>query len=850
MAINFTDSPSNGATQTISGRTYTYNSAKNKWDTTATEVTGPTATVYASVDNLPTSGNITGSQAFVSGTNRLYIWNGSGWYNIALINNTPTISGASSSYALAIDGTATTVTLVATDPEGLPVTYSIASDTSGNIATVAQGTGASTNVFTITPSTNTAHAGTFSLTFRASDGINLATAVSSFTLAFSVANSKYTTALITSVGANNATNVSFDDKSTSNHTLTAANQATQNTFSPYRHGGYSTYFDGSGDYLTLAEQTSSAYGTAAFTIETWAYFTAGAAGSAYRYLFGQGSSTSGTNNLGLYIQGNVLKVWHNGAATITGTTTISLDTWYHIALVRNGTTLKLYLNGAEEGSVSNSSDITSTSAGISISRWSEISDTQDFAGYMRDFRIVKGTAVYTSAFNSSLPDAPLTAITNTSLLTCHLPYIGDGSTNSHSITINGNTSVRPFAPYDSQEYIAADHSGSICLDGTTDRISAAASTDFGFGTGDFTVEWWIYFNSITNYEYQIDMRSADNDTPLSIFTRTNLQNQIGIYVSNTVIASGTYSFKPGIWTHYAICKTGGYLKGYFNGKEDFSISCTRDYGTTEAISIGSVYGNNNYYVNGNMADVRIVKGTAIYTSAFSPPTAPLTAVTNTKLLVQSTDAGIIDKAQVIKDFRLSGNVKSSTTQNKFLTSSIYFDGSGDYMRATNNEGLFDLGFNGDPFTIEWWQWWPTIQNTKSLGPQTGGGYGGWNGSTGHQLTLFTYSSSANLFYQWWNGSSRTDYEFNHGGAITASTWQHWATVYDGTNFSTYIDGTRIGHRTSGNAFGSVSTKYITLGSSVDLQNQTEIYYSDVRITKGLARYSGTTLTVPTAALDG
>ena len=43
MAINFTDSPANGATQTISGRTYTYNSTKNKWDTTATEVTGPTA---------------------------------------------------------------------------------------------------------------------------------------------------------------------------------------------------------------------------------------------------------------------------------------------------------------------------------------------------------------------------------------------------------------------------------------------------------------------------------------------------------------------------------------------------------------------------------------------------------------------------------------------------------------------------------------------------------------------------------------------------------------------------------------------------------------------------------------
>lgn len=195
-------------------------------------------TEYATVDNLPTSGNSTGDQALVTGTNRLYIWNGSGWYNIALINTTPSISGASSAYTLASDGTATTVTITATDPEGLPIIYSIASDTSGSIATVSQGTGSNTNVFTITPSTNTANAGTFSLTFRASDGVNIATAVSSFTLRFSVQNSNYTTALITSVGGNNAVNNSFDDASTNNHTITANGNVTQNTFSPYRHGGY------------------------------------------------------------------------------------------------------------------------------------------------------------------------------------------------------------------------------------------------------------------------------------------------------------------------------------------------------------------------------------------------------------------------------------------------------------------------------------------------------------------------------------------------------------------------------------------------------------------------------------
>ena len=266
MAINFTDSPANGATQVIGGRTYTYNSAKNKWDTTATEVTGPTATVYANVDALPTSGNITGAQAYVSGNNRLYIWNGTGWYNIALINTAPTISGVNSSYALAIDGTATTVTITATDPEGLPITYSIASDTSGNIATVTQ----SSNVFTITPTTNTANAGTFSLTFRASDGINLATAVSEFTLQFKVSNSNYTTALITTNGSTGQ-NTTFTDSSSNSHTITTNGNVNQSSFSPYRHGGYSAYFDGTGDYLRVPNSANFDF-PSDFTLEFWINF--------------------------------------------------------------------------------------------------------------------------------------------------------------------------------------------------------------------------------------------------------------------------------------------------------------------------------------------------------------------------------------------------------------------------------------------------------------------------------------------------------------------------------------------------------------------------------------------------
>ena len=135
------------------------------------------------------TGMATGDQAFVTANNKLFLYNGSGWYLVATVqNNSPSaITGVSNNYALATDGTATTITAVSTDPEGVPLTWSYAVTTGsltnggGASATVSQ----ADNVFTITPTTNTSYAGTFSITFSATDGVTGAvSAVSAFTLTF------------------------------------------------------------------------------------------------------------------------------------------------------------------------------------------------------------------------------------------------------------------------------------------------------------------------------------------------------------------------------------------------------------------------------------------------------------------------------------------------------------------------------------------------------------------------------------------------------------------------------------------------------------------------------------------
>ncbi len=776
-----------------------------------------------------------GDQAFVTGNNTLYFYNGSGWYKIALINTTPSISGVNASYALAIDGSATTVTIVASDPEGLPITYSIASDTSGNIATVAQGTGASTNVFTITPSTNSAHAGTFSLTFRASDGVNFATAASSFTLQFNVQNQRYTTALITSVGANNAVNSSFDDKSTSDHTITANGDAHQTTFSPYRHGGYSTYFDGTTDYLKVTDSAEHDFGTGDFSMEFfwWPETVTGNSGNIHIMI----SAPNNSHNQFIYHESNY---WYyaagSGGATVIPSSTgaATVKAWNHVVLCRSGTTMSIFSNGSRTATVQSSAAVDFSHA--TIGRYD--SGGYEVDGYIRDMRWLKGSSAYDATQTSiTVPTEPLTAVTNTTFLACHLPYIADGSTTGHSIAVNGNTSTKPFAPYDGEEYAVANHGGSLHSDGSGDYLAVAASSDFDLGTSDFTIEGWVYPTAYGNANFLVGQNYFSSIVQIN-------SGKLQFYSSpaSAYIITAATDIPLNAWTHWAVVRNGNAWAIYLNGKSDATATNAADAGFdgTNPLHIMR-WNNSNGTTVGNVADLRFVKGTAVYTSNFTPPTAPLTAVTNTKLLVQSTDAGIIDKAQTADVVLLGADAKSSTTQNKFLTSSMYFDGTGDYLAAD-----IDGKFFTKPWTIEMWIWAPNYTGTKAIGPSFGGGSGAWNTTNGHQWISYTYNGD--LWFQYF-GTNNSYNNINIGTVpLTNSTWCHWAYCWDGTTLRFFKDGT-LEHSTTTFTPKDVATTNLNLGRHNNDSEYKEAYYSDVRITKGLARYTSN-FTAPTAALKG
>tara|TARA_B100000902_G_scaffold82807_1_gene87379 strand:+ start:2840 stop:4240 length:1401 start_codon:yes stop_codon:yes gene_type:complete len=217
MALNFPDSPSNGDT----AHGFTYNSSKGVWNSAS--VADTAVTVYANLAAFPSSGNTAGDYAFATNTKALYVWDGAEWDRVSTGNNeTPRLTTTpASTLALEADGSTSQLVLAAEDPEGFPITYS--SDTNPASPNQITNLTNSGGTFTFTPSTNTAHEGSFTARLKASDGISTTSHAVTVSLTFSPATAfntlyiAHTSGTIRTVtgGTNEGNAVSLDTMITS-----------------------------------------------------------------------------------------------------------------------------------------------------------------------------------------------------------------------------------------------------------------------------------------------------------------------------------------------------------------------------------------------------------------------------------------------------------------------------------------------------------------------------------------------------------------------------------------------------------------------------------------------------------
>ena len=253
----------------------------------------------------------------------------------------------------------------------------------------------------------------------------------------------------------------------------------------------------------------------------------------------------------------------------------------------------------------------------------------------------------------------------------------------------------------SVEFVAAD----------PDYLVTNSSSDYTFGTGDYTVEAWIKPGDHSSsggmiVDWRNDADQFYDDAGIYIYQDTVRLWEGGDRITSSPIPQGS-------WSHVALVRNSGtetlYVNGISQGTYSSSYNFDEDkiYIATNGANPG---GGNNY--NGKISNVRVVKGTAVYTSSFVPSTDPLTSITNTVLLccnnssVTGTTTGTVTS---------SGSPTASTD-------SPFDDSEGFKFGADEDKGIIKTGSytgngssTGPVIHLGWEPQWLIIKNTSSSG---------------------------------------------------------------------------------------------------------------------------------------
>lgn len=632
-------------------------------------------------------------------------------------------------------------------------------------------------------------------------------------------------------------NKSFQDSSSVRDLITITNNVTQGTFTPFsaEEGKWSVYLDGAGDYLTIPDNAALEVGSNNFTFEVW-YMPLNITSSNLTICdFGSQGASNQASILPFYQNGSSLVYYisSNGTAwTIASNVsyggTLVYGEWHHLALVRNGSTITPYFNGVAGTSVTTTSAVHNSAVNKYIGAFTLGSGVP--TGYISNFRLVNGTAVYTSAFTP--PTKPLTAIANTSLLLFSSNTFVDKSTNNFSPTVYGTPRVLPYSPFaPSRSYSKEVVGGNAYFDGSAAFLKIENKTTFDIPTnGPFSMEVWLYVTT-TNPSWGIFIYADPNDDHFQ-FSHTASGTFDLRYAGGSAIGT-PFTVPTNSWQHLVVTRdSSGWIRQFLNGVlknyNQKTNAVVRNF-----VTFGSRNGGNNYY--GYMSNLRWVNGsipTEYQTTettggvlVFTPPTAPVTKTSDTLVLLNFTDSALIDNTgknnlEPIADAKVSSYVR------KFGNGSMYFDGTDDYIKLPYSE---NFNFGTASFTWEAW-----VHPTDISGVD---GLYGTSGGAGSQ-PKFAVHLNAGTPSVHYNGVGSSNSYTTATSAISANTWTYLAYVRNGTTWTWYINGVAsgTGSETGANLTFTTQSTFVGYGGEAYF-TPFNGYIEDMRVTKGVARYT-------------
>ena len=577
--------------------------------------------------------------------------------------------------------------------------------------------------------------------------------------------------------------------------------------------------------------------TGDFTMEAWCYPTTTTNGV---------DSIWGSSNYSVMLYHNgtawTLEVGDGGGNYFTIAGTASLNEWHHMAVTRHGSNFNLWIDGVSAG--------TGTTAGALKNSGTLFiggnGNGQNFTGYMSNFRLVKGTAVYTGNF--ARPILPLTlsgtaeiysnvanvnttfAAANTRILTCHAASIFNAGNALYSnVDIAGDAKPLMGNPFGFNLPILVDYApnifgGSVYFDGAVDYLTLPSSTVYDL-VGDFTVEAWIYPTRLNANDFLvIDARASGGTAAAWLFGLTVSSGYKIVFYTGTAY-TGSIPIPLNTWTHIAFERNGSVLTGYVNGARDYyntsfgtgaiSPGATAPRMNSKDLGIGAGFDGQGY-----ISDFKFTNSAALYKGPFVPPQIPLQPSGNTTVMLDFTDAAVKDYT-MRSDMETMGDLEVVTASSKFGGSSLYFDGTGDYGNITLVSNTLILGTSD--FTTE--MWINPYSNTTTTYPMTIGSEAAGRFS----LILINGRLNVNLY-----GASTANLTLN-GPIIPANLWSHIAVVRANANIRGYYNGNVLPNVTYSTS-SVIGNGPLRLGADSTGQNNFFGFMDEVRITAN-ARYT-------------
>jgi len=410
----------------------------------------------------------------------------------------------------------------------------------------------------------------------------------------------------------------------------------------------------------------------------------------------------------------------------------------------------------------------------------------------------------------------------------------DTSPNQFVITRNGNTTQGTFSPF--------SPFWSAYFDGAGDYVDVPSGASIS-GTGDFTVEAWIF-----PLQLNAGVAILQANTTVGGLTGMliNSNGTIGMGRANIdVQASSISTVALNAWNHVAVTRQSGTVRIFINGIQGYSGTITTSYNAGTVRFGIEADGTSNPY-RGYISNYRSISGTAIYTANFTPSPLPLTAVTGTSLLTFQSNR-FVDNSAANYTVTKSGDTSIQpfspfAPQYQWtapvIGGSAYFDGNGDYLTAPNSNS-FDLS-GSISWCVETWAYWWTTGGEQNIIEQ-------FTNPSGPGWTLYKFATNAGTpvgTLDFYGGSS-----FNSGVVPVAGQWYHIVVCRDNTagRTSWFVNGTRTATTTTFTIGGKAASAALTLGVRNGGTTYLGAYLSGTRVIKGSTPYdpSQTSIALPT-----